>query len=442
MSTTLSPLRNSMDPFWQPFTASRTFKAAPRLFAGAEGMHYITPDGRRILDSIAGLWCVNAGHGQRPIVDAIKAQAEKLDFVSSFSMSHPSAFELAERLTEIAPKGVDHVFFTNSGSESVDTALKIARGYHRARGNAERVKLIGRMKAYHGVGFGGLSVGGIYRHKTAFGPLLPDVDHMALPYDPKVSAFSKGQPDEGAAYAENLTELIALHGAETIAAVIVEPVTGSGGVYPPPKGYLERLREICTANGILLIFDEVITGFGRLGASFAAERFAVTPDLMTIAKGMTNGSVPMGGVLVSEKVFEAYMSKPEDQIELPHGYTYSAHPLACAAGLATLEVYRDQNIFERAAEMAPVWEAAIHSLKGEPHVADIRNIGMLGAVELSPREGAPGARGAQLNKVGFEDGVLLRNAGDIMVFSPPLIISESEVHQIVETIRAGLKKID
>jgi beta-alanine--pyruvate transaminase len=431
-----------MEPFWLPFTANRAFKADPRLFAGAEGMHYITPDGRRILDSIAGLWCVNAGHAQRPIVDAIKAQAERLDFVSSFSMSHPAAFELAARLTEMAPAGIEQVFFTNSGSESVDTALKIARGYHRARGHAERVKLIGRMKAYHGVGFGGLSVGGIARHKTAFGPLLPDVDHLSLPYDAKASGYSKGQPDAGAQYAEELAQLVALHDPSTIAAVIVEPVTGSGGVYPPPKGYLERLRELCTQHGILLIFDEVITGFGRVGASFAAERFGVTPDLMTIAKGMTNGSVPMGGVLVSGQVFETYMAGPEGQIELPHGYTYSAHPLACAAGLATLDVYRDQQIFERAAEMAPVWEQAIHSLKGEPHVADIRNIGLLGAVELAPREGAPGARGAQLNKLGFEDGVLLRNAGDIMVFSPPLIISESEIHQIVETLRAGLKKID
>jgi beta-alanine--pyruvate transaminase len=431
-----------MEPFWLPFTANRAFKQAPRLFDGAEGVHYITPDGRRILDSIAGLWCVNAGHGQRPIVEAIKAQAERMDFVSSFSMSHPAAFELAARLTDIAPEGMDHVFFTNSGSESVDTALKIARGYHRARGHAERVKLIGRAKAYHGVGFGGLSVGGIARHKLPFGPLLPDVDHLALPYDPKVSAYSRGLPKDGAHYAEELAQLIALHDPSTIAAVIVEPVTGSGGVYPPPQGYLRRLRELCTQHGVLLIFDEVITGFGRVGAAFGSEAFGVTPDIVTIAKGMTNGSVPMGGVLVSAGVFDAYMDQADGQIELPHGYTYTAHPLACAAGLATLDVYRDQEIFQRAAAMAPVWEDALHGLKGAPYVVDIRNIGMLGAVELAGKPGQPGARGAALNKACFDMGVLIRNAGDIIVFSPPLVISESEIGQITDTLRKGLAQLD
>ena len=442
MSTTLSPLRNSMDPFWMPFTAGRPFKQAPRLFTGAEGMHYITPDGRRILDSIAGLWCVNAGHGQRAIVEAIKAQAERLDFVSSFSMSHPTAFELAARLTDIAPAGIEHVFFTNSGSESVDTALKIARGYHHARGEAGRVKLIGRAKAYHGVGFGGLSVGGIARHKLPFGPLLADVDHLALPYDPKVSAYSRGLPEKGADYAEELAAVIALHDPSTIAAEIVEPVTGSGGVNPPPKRYLRRLRELCTQHGILLIFDEVLTGFGRVGAAFGAEAFGVSPDLMTIAKGMTNGAVPMGGVLVSSAVFEAYMAKPADQIELPHGYTYSAHPLACAAALATLEVYQGQGIFERAATMAPVWEEALHGLKGAPHVVDIRNLGLLGAIDLAPRPGAPGARGAALNAACFDMGVLIRNAGDTIVFSPPLIISQAEIDQILDVVRKGLTQLD
>jgi beta-alanine--pyruvate transaminase len=442
MSVTHSPPRNSLEPFWLPFTMNRAFKAAPRMFVGAEGMHYITPDGRRILDSIGGLWCVNAGHGQRAIVEAIKAQAERLDFVSSFSMSHPGAFELASRLTAIAPAGLDHVFFTNSGSEAVDTALKIARGYYRARGQAERVKFIGRMKSYHGVGFGGLSVGGIARHKVAFGPLLPDVDHMLLPYDAKVSGFSRGQPKTGVEYAEELAQLVALHDASTIAAVIVEPATGSGGVYPPPVGYLERLRELCTEHGILLIFDEVITGFGRIGAAFGAERLGVTPDIITCAKGMTNGAVPMGGVLVSSQVFEAYMSKPEDQIELPHGYTYSAHPLACAAALATLDTYRDQGIFEQARAMEGYWEQALHSLKGAPHVADIRNMGMLGAIDLASRAGAPGARGAAINRVGFDAGVLLRNAGDTLLFSPPLIISRAEIDQLVDTLRAGLAAID
>jgi beta-alanine--pyruvate transaminase len=432
-----------MSPFWLPFTANRAFKAAPRLFSGAEGMHYIMPDGRRILDTIGGLWCVNAGHAQRPIIEAIQAQAAQLDFVSSFQMSHGGAFELASRLTAIAPPGIEHVFFTNSGSESVDTALKIARGYHRARGEAHRLKFIGRAKSYHGVGLGGLSVAGIPRHKLPFGPLLADVDHMALPYDPKVSGFSRGQPEQGADYAEELAALIALHDPSTIAAVIVEPVTGSGGVYPPPKGYLERLRQLCTQHGILLIFDEVITGFGRVGAAFASERLGVTPDIITCAKGMTNGAVPMGGVLVSGDVYEAYMGGPEGQIELPHGYTYSAHPLACAAGLATLDVYRDQGIFEQAAAIEGFWEEAMHSLKDAPHVADIRNIGVLAAVELSPRAGAPGARGAAVNKAAFDGkDMLVRNAADILLFSPPLIISRAEIERIVDGVRAVLADID
>ncbi|MBW8812829.1 MAG: aspartate aminotransferase family protein [Caulobacterales bacterium] len=439
---TISPPRNSMSPFWLPFTANRAFKASPRLFAGAEGMHYITPDGRRILDTIAGLWCVNAGHAQRPIVEAIQAQAARLDFVSSFQMSHAGGFELAGRLTAIAPAGIEHVFFTNSGSESVDTALKIARGYHRARGHAERLKLIGRAKSYHGVGLGGLSVAGIPRHKLPFGPLLADVDHLALPYDPKVSAFSRGQSDPPVDYAQELAALIALHDPSTIAAVIVEPITGSGGVYPPPKGYLERLRQLCTQHGILLIFDEVITGFGRVGAAFASERLGVTPDIITCAKGMTNGAVPMGGVLVSGDVYDAYMDGPEGQIELPHGYTYSAHPLACAAGLATLDVYRDQGIFEQAAAIEGFWEEAMHSLKDARHVVDIRNIGVLAAVELAPREGTAGARGAAVNKATFDRDMLVRNAGDILLFSPPLIISRGEIEHIVDTVRAVLADID
>ena len=431
-----------MEAFWLPFTANRAFKAAPRLFVNAKGMYYEAEDGRQILDSIAGLWCVNAGHGQRPIIEAIKAQAEQLDFVSSFSMSHRAAFELAERLAAIAPEGIDHVFFTNSGSEAVDTALKIARGYHKARGQGERTKLIGRHKSYHGVGLGGLSVSGISRHKRDFGPLLPDVDFLSLPYDAARSAYSRGQPDDGAAYAEDLAQLIALHDPATIAAVIVEPVTGSGGVYAPPKGYLERLRSLCTEHGILLIFDEVITGFGRVGAAFGSEAFGVTPDLITCAKGMTNGAVPMGGVLAAGFVYEAFMDRSKDQTELFHGYTYSAHPLACAAALATLDVYRDQGLFERAATIAPAWEAAIHGLKGARHVTDIRNIGLLAAVDLAPRDEAPGARGAALNKACFEAGVLIRNAGDTIVFSPPLIISQDEIEQIASTIRAGLETVD
>jgi beta-alanine--pyruvate transaminase len=442
MSLAHAPQRNSMDAFWMPFSTTRAFRAQPRLFVGAEGMHYVTDDGRRILDSLAGLWCVNAGHGRKPIVEAIQRQAASLDFVSSFMMSHPAAFELAARLVALAPEGIDQVFFTNSGSESVDTALKIARGYHRARGEAHRVKFIGRSKAYHGVGWGGLSVGGIARHKLPFGPLLPDVDHIALPYDAKVSGFSRGQPARGADYADELAALIALHDPSTIAAVIVEPVTGSGGVYPPPQGYLQRLRELTAKHGILLIFDEVITGFGRVGAAFGAERFGVTPDLITCAKGMTNGTVPMGGVLVSGKVFDAYMDRPEDQIELPHGYTYSAHPLACAAALATLDVYRDDGLFERCAALEGAWADALHSLKGARHVADIRNIGLLGGVDLSPCDGAPGARGVAVNRLCYEAGVLVRNAGDTLVFSPPLIIEEDDMGRIVDAVRTALDHVD
>ena len=421
-----------------PFTANRSFKERPRLFTGAQGMYYRSHDGRQILDGIAGLWCVNAGHCRRPITEAIQAQAAQLDFVSSFQMSHPAAFTLAERLAALAPAGLDHVFFTNSGSEAVDTALKVARGYHRTRGEVARVRFIGRAKGYHGVGFGGVSVGGIGRHKRDFGPLLPEVDHLSLPYDPRRSAFTRGQPKEGVEYADELSSLIALHDPSTIAAVIVEPVTGSGGVYPPPVGYLSRLRELCTRHGILLIFDEVITGFGRVGASFASAALSVTPDIIVCAKGMTNGAVPMGAAIVSSAIYDAYMQRPQDQIELSHGYTYSAHPLACAAALAALDVYRDDALFERAAQIAPQWEAAVHALKGEPHVADIRNIGLLAAIELAPREGAPGARGSELNHFCFESGYLIRNAGDVVLLSPPLIISPQEIERLIGAIRTGL----
>jgi beta-alanine--pyruvate transaminase len=441
MTQTPQPAPGALEPFWMPFTANRSFKGRPRLFTQAQGMYYRADDGRAILDGIAGLWCVNAGHAQLPIVTAIQTQAGQLDFVSSFTMSHPAAFELAGRLSDLAPADLDHVFFTNSGSEAVDTALKIARGYHIATGQVRRTRLIGRLKAYHGVGFGGISVGGIGRHKRDFGPLLPDVDHLALPYDPRVVAFSRGQPREGAHYADELSSLIALHGEDTIAAVIVEPVTGSGGVYPPPRGYLERLRELCTRHGILLIFDEVITGFGRVGRAFAADLFAVTPDMILCAKGMTNGAVPMGAVLVSSTVFKAFMDKPVEQIELPHGYTYSAHPLACAAALATLDVYRDQRLFERAAQLAPVWEDAVHGLKGARHVVDIRNIGLLAAIDLAPRDGAPGARGTALNQACFEAGFLIRNAGDTVLLSPPLVISETQIRQLIDAIQTGLSGV-
>jgi beta-alanine--pyruvate transaminase len=427
--------------FWLPFTAQRQFRGQPLLFTHAQGMHYTDAQGRKVLDAMAGLWCVNAGHGVPRIVAAIQEAAAKMDFVSSFKMSHPAAFQLADRLTKLAPEGIDHVFFTNSGSEAVDTSLKIARAYHQAKGDARRTRLVGRAKGYHGMGWGGLSVSGIARHKRDFGPLLPDTSHLPLPYDADCR-YSRGQPPHGASYADALEQLLVLHDPATIAAVIVEPVTGSGGVYPPPVGYLQRLRELCTKHGILLIFDEVITGFGRVGAPFAAQAFGVTPDIITCAKGMTNGAVPMGGVLVSKAIYEAFMAGSPDVIELFHGYTYSAHPLACAAALATLDTHDEQDLAKRTAGIAPTWEAAAHSLKGERHVADIRNIGLLGAIDLQPRAGAPGARGNEVQLACLEAGVLIRNSGDTLVLSPPLVISDTQVAQVFEAIRAAVLRTE
>jgi beta-alanine--pyruvate transaminase len=436
--TAMTPNRNRMEPYWLPFTPNRQFKANPRLFTGAEGMHYIAADGRRILDGMAGLWCVNAGHARPKIVEAIRRAAGELDYVSSFQMSHPLAFEFAARIAEIAPAGLDHVFFTNSGSEAVDTALKVARAYFRAKGEAGRTRFIGRAKAYHGMGWGGLSVAGMARHRKEFGPFLPEVDHLPHTLNLEHNAFSRGQPAWGAHLADELETLGQIHDPSTIAAVIVEPVIGSGGVIPPPQGYLERLRAICDKYGILLIFDEVITGFGRLGAPFAATPFGVTPDLICCAKGMTNGAVPMGGVIVHDKVWDAFASGPEGMIELFHGYTYSGHPLACAAGIATLDVYREEGLFERAAAMAPKWEDAAHALRGLPHVIDIRNIGLLAAVELQPRPGAPLARTIEVANRCFEAGVLVRSAGEALVLSPPLIIQPAEIDQLFGTIAEAL----
>jgi beta-alanine--pyruvate transaminase len=434
--------REALEAFWLPFTPNRQFKENPRLFVAAEGMHYVTSDGRRILDAMAGLWCVNAGHGQRAIVDAIKAQAERLDFVSSFQMSHPAAFGLAGRIAEIAPGGLDHVFFTNSGSEAVDTALKIARAYHRARGEGSRIRFIGRARAYHGMGWGGLSVSGMVRHRRDFGPLLPEVDHLPHTHNIAQAAFSRGQPQWGAHLADELTAILQIHDASTIAAVIVEPVAGSDGVLPPPVGYLERLRTICDRHGILLIFDEVITGFGRLGAAFGSGAFGVTPDLITCAKGMTNGAVPMGGVIASRSVYDALMAGPPGVIELFHGYTQLAHPLACAAALATLDVYRDLDLFARAGRLAPIWEQAVHALADARYVVDIRNIGLLAAIDLKPRDGAPGARGSESANRCFDEGILIRSSGDTLVLSPPLIIAESEIELVFATIRRALEKLD
>ena len=429
-----------MDAFWMPFSANRQFKQAPRLLAKASGMHYWTPEGRQILDGIAGLWCVNAGHARPKIVQAIAEQAAEMDFAPPFNMAHPKAFELAERLVELAPEGMNKVFFANSGSEAVETALKMAIGYHRARGEGTRTRLIGRERGYHGVNFGGISVGGIVGNRKAFGPLLPGVDHIRHTHDLSRNAFSRGVPEYGVELADDLERLVALHDASTIAAVIVEPVAGSTGVLLPPKGYLQRLRSICDKHGILLIFDEVITGFGRLGSPFAATHFGVTPDMMTVAKGITNGCVPMGAVLVKQHIHDAFMTGPEHLIEFMHGYTYSAHPLACAAALGTLDTYAEDGLLTRGAAMAPVFENALHSLKGAPHVIDIRNIGLVGGIELEPVAGLPGKRAFDVFLECWERGVLIRTTGDTIALSPPLIVESSHIDQIVSTIGDVLKK--
>jgi len=432
--------QQAMDAYWMPFTANRQFKQAPRMLAKSSGMHYWTPEGRQILDGIAGLWCVNAGHARPKIVSAIADQAAEMDFAPPFNMGHPKAFELAERLIELTPAGLNRVFYTNSGSEAVETALKMAIGYHRARGEGARTRLIGRERGYHGVNFGGISVGGIVGNRKSFGPLLPGADHIRHTHDLSKNAFSRGVPEHGAELADDLERLVALHDASTIAAVIVEPVAGSTGVLLPPKGYLQRLRSICDKHGILLIFDEVITGFGRLGSPFAATHFGVTPDLMTVAKGITNGCVPMGAVFAKQHIHDAFMTGPEHLIEFLHGYTYSAHPLACAAALGTLDTYADENLLTRGATMAPVFENALHSLKGVPHVIDVRNIGLVGGIELDPIPGNPGKRAFDTFLECWERGVLIRTTGDTIALSPPLIVESGHIDQIVSTIADVLKK--
>ncbi|WP_374595159.1 aminotransferase class III-fold pyridoxal phosphate-dependent enzyme [Sphingosinicella sp.] len=431
---------NRTDAFWMPFTPQRQYRQRPISIASASGMSYFTEDGCELLDTMAGLWCVNAGHAQPKIVEAIRDMAGRLDYVSSFKMSHPGAEATAQALTNLAPASIDHAFFTGSGSEAVETALKIARGYHQARGDGRRTKLIGRQKSYHGVNFGGLSVSGIAPHKRAFGPLLGDVAHLPLPYDERMR-FSIGQPECGAEYADWLERLIAIHDASTIAAVIVEPITGSGGIYLPPVGYLEKLREICDRSGILLIFDEVITGFGRLGEYFASQYFGVTPDIITCAKGLTNGAVPMGAVLVRDTVFDAFMHGPAETIELFHGYTYSAHPLACAAALATFAVHQELRINDHVREIAPIWRNAVHALKDAPHVADIRTAGILSAIELTPRPDAPGARAADCLDLCLAAGLLVRTSGDTFLLSPPLIIAEPAIGRIIDTLSAALSEV-
>lgn len=439
MSQALS--RDALEAFWMPFTANRQFKNQPRLLARAEGMHYWTPDGRKILDGCAGLWCVNAGHGRKEITAAVTEQMSTLDFAPTFQMGHPLGFELANRLVQLTPGDLDHVFFTNSGSESVDTALKIALAYHRLKGDASRQRLIGREKGYHGVGFGGISVGGLGNNRKFFGSLLPGVDHLRHTLDLDHNAFTRGLPEWGAHLADDLERLVTLHDASTIAAVIVEPMAGSAGVILPPKGYLQRLRALCDRYGILLIFDEVITGFGRLGAPFGAQYFDVMPDIVTTAKGLTNGSIPMGAVFVRNHIYDAFMNGPEGGIELFHGYTYSAHPAACAAALATQDIYEREGLLTRAKELAKTWEDAVHSLRSAPNVIDIRNLGLVAGIDLQPRPGAPGARAYEALVRAFEKGLLIRITGDTVALSPPLIISTAQIDELATLLTEVLKTI-
>jgi beta-alanine--pyruvate transaminase len=433
---------NDLEAWWLPFTPNRSFKARPRLIGRAKDMHYYTPEGREILDGSSGLWCCNAGHNRDPIVQAIQRQAAELDFAPAFQFGHPQAFTLASRIAQLAPGDLDHVFFTNSGSEAVDTALKIALAYWNVSGQGSRTRLIGRERGYHGVGFGGISVGGIVNNRKFFGSLLAGVDHLPHTYNRAEQAFTKGEPEWGGHLADALEPIIALHDGSTIAAVIVEPMSGSTGVLPPPKGYLQRLRQICDRHGILLIFDEVITGYGRLGFAFAAERYGVVPDMITFAKGVNSGTVPMGGVIVRDHIHDAFMKGPEWGIELFHGYTYSAHPLACAAALATLDVYRDERLFERSRGLEGPWADAIMTLKGLPNVVDIRTLGLVAAIDLASKPDAVGARAYEAMERAFHDiGLMFRIAGDTIALSPPLIVSEDEIGEIVEKMGRVLRAV-
>jgi len=438
MSNRLNATPNDLSAFWMPFTANRQYKKEPRMFVKAKDMHYTTHDGRQVLDGTAGLWCVNAGHCRPLITEAIREQAGELDYAPAFQLGHPKAFELANRLIDIAPDGMEHVLYTNSGSESVETALKVALAYHKVKGQGSRTRLIGRERGYHGVNFGGISVGGIVSNRKMFGTLLTGVDHMPHTHLPEKNAFTKGEPEHGADLATELERIVTLHDASTIAAVIVEPVAGSTGVLIPPKGYLQKLREICTKHGILLIFDEVITGYGRLGTPFAAQYFDVKPDMIVTAKGLTNGVIPMGAVFVTAEIHDAFMSGPEHMIEFFHGYTYSGNPIACAAALGTLDTYRDEGLLTRGAELASYWGDALHSLRDCPHVIDIRNIGLIGAIELAPIAGEPTKRAFSAFLKAYESGYLIRTTGDIIALSPPLIISKAEIDELVDGIRKVL----
>jgi len=437
------PTPNNLESFWMPYTANRQFKSKPRLFVSAENMHYTTIEGRKVLDSTAGLWCCNVGHGRKKIVEAVSKQIANLDYAPAFQMGHPMAFQLASRLSQMMPGDLDHVFFTNSGSESVDTALKIAIAYHRAKGQGTRQRLIGRERGYHGTGFGGISVGGIVSNRKVYGALLNGVDHLPHTFNLKEQAFSRGLPVWGAHLADELERIVTLHDASNIAAVIVEPVAGSTGVLMPPQDYLQRLRQICDKHGILLIFDEVITGFGRLGKSFATEYFGVQPDMVTAAKGLTSGTIPMGCVFIRKGIYDAFMeTSAENMIELFHGYTYSAHPVACAAALATLDIYKEEDLFNRANELAPYWEEALHALKGIKNVIDLRNLGLIGAVELEPIPGKPTARAFDAFLKCYDKGLLIRTTGDIIAMSPPLIAEKSHIDQIFDILSGVLKTLD
>jgi beta-alanine--pyruvate transaminase len=433
---------NDLESFWIPFTPNRAFKRAPRLIGRAKDMHYYTVEGRAVLDGSAGLWCTNAGHNRDPIVEAIKRQAEELDYSPAFQFAHPQSFELASRIAALAPADLNRVFFCNSGSEAVDTALKIALAYHNVRGEGSRTRLIGRERGYHGVGFGGISVGGIVANRKLYGAMLAGVDHLPATYSREHQAFTKGEPEWGGHLADELERIVALHDASTVAAVIVEPMSGSTGVLPAPKGYLQKLRAICDRHGILLIFDEVITGFGRLGHAFAAERYGVVPDMITFAKGVTSGAVPMAGVIARDGLYLTFMRGPEHVIELFHGYTYSAHPLACAAGLAALDIYRDEKLFERAKALEPRFADAAMSLKGLPGVLDIRTVGLTAGIDLASRPGSVGLRGYQAMERGFaEEGVIFRIAGDTLALSPPLIVSEAQIGEIFDKVGKVIRAV-
>ncbi|MEC7860688.1 MAG: aspartate aminotransferase family protein [Pseudomonadota bacterium] len=429
-----------MDSYWMPFTGNRYFKDNPRVIHRAEGMYCWSHDGRKLLDMVAGLWCCNAGHCDPRIVSAIQEQAADLDYAMAFQLGHPKAFELASKLTNIAPEGIDHAFFVNSGSEAVDTAMKMVLAYHRIKGEGQRIRFIGRERGYHGVGFGGISVGGMSPNRKMFGAMLPGVDHLSHTHNLEHNAFSRGLPSWGEHLADELENIIALHDPSTIAGVIIEPIAGSAGVLLPPKGYLEKIREICTKHGIMLIFDEVICAFGRTGDAFASSRFNVIPDIITTAKGLTSGTVPMGAVLTRNDIYDTFMTGPESAIEFFHGYTYSGHPLAAAAGCATLDAYIEDDMFNRALSLEEKFADALHSLKGEPHVIDIRSLGLIGAVELTPIEGQPTARAINIFRDCYDKGLIIRTTGDTIAFSPPLIVKEQQIEETIEIIKASLRE--